>query len=119
MTKAYRYIAGIATKITRRYDTANGSASGGVFIARNSRSQNTQPVQAITIEIATKNVLLVPTTRFASVQFFAPMYCPTSTVAAIDSPKAPPSSRNMIAFEFAVAVSAASPRNRPTQIELI
>jgi hypothetical protein len=39
------YIAGIAMKITRMYDTANGKRVVRVFMARSSGSQNTQPVQ--------------------------------------------------------------------------
>ena len=38
-------------------------------------------------------------------------------VAAIAMPKAAPISRNMTVLAFDVAVSAASPRKRPTQIE--
>ena len=46
------------------------------------------------------------------------MYWPTRIVAAMEGPKTPPSSRNITVFALAVAVSAASPRKRPTQMEL-
>jgi len=45
------------------------------------------------------------------------MYWPMRMVAAIATPKAAPISRNMTVLALEVAVSAASPRKRPTQME--
>jgi hypothetical protein len=64
-----------------------------------------------------KKVALVPTTRFISVRLLAPMYCPMRMVAASATPKAAPMSRNITVLAFEVAVSAASPSPRPTQME--
>ena len=72
---------------------------------------------AITTEMAAKKVALVPTTLFASGMSFAPMHWPMRMVAAMAMPKAAPINRNMTVLAFDVAVSAASPRKRPTQME--
>src|SRR5579859_1714351 len=83
----------------------------------NSGSHNTMPMMAITTEMAAKKVALVPTTRFASAMSFAPMHWPMRIVAAMAMPNAAPMSRNMTVLAFEVAVRAASPRKRPTQME--
>jgi hypothetical protein len=44
-----------------------------------------------------------------------PTYTPTRMLAAIDRPNTPPSNRKSSVFALDVAVSAASPRKRPTQ----
>ena len=67
--------------------------------------------------MAAKKVALVPTTRLVSTMSLAPMYWPMRMVAAIATPKAAPISRNITVLAFEVAVSAASPRPRPTQME--
>src|ERR1700728_1268858 len=65
-----------------------------------------------------KNTALVPTTRFASAMFLAPMQCATMMVEAIEKPNMTPNNRNITTFEFPTAARDASPRNLPTQIEL-
>ena len=68
-------------------------------------------------EMPAKKVALVPTTFLASGTSLAPMRWAMSMVAASAMPKAAPMSRNMTVLALEVAVSAASPRKRPTQIE--
>ena len=63
-----------------------------------------------------KNTALVPTTRFASGMFFAPMHCAIMTVEAMENPNITPNSRNITTLQLPVAASAASPRNFPTQM---
>ena len=89
---------------------AGSSTSGATLIARISGSHNTQPNAQMSSDSRKKKVVLVPTTCLACWTLPAPMYCPTSTVAAIDRPNTPPSSRNITILAFAVADSAASPR---------
>src|SRR5688572_17410569 len=69
------------------------------------------------IETAAKKLALVPTTRLAAFESFAPIYRPMRTVADAVSPNDAPTSRKNTVLAFAVAVSAASPRKRPIQIE--
>ena len=75
------------------------------------------PAIAIATEMAAKKVALVPTTRLVSAMSLAPMDWPMRMVAASATPKAAPISRNITVLALEVAVSAASPRPRPTQIE--
>jgi hypothetical protein len=80
--------------------------------------ESVRPAIAITTEMPAKKVALVPTVRLAPGMSSAPMRCAMRMVAAMATPKAAPISRNITTFAFEVAVSAASPRYRPTQIEL-
>ena len=73
---------------------------------------------AMATEMPAKKLALVPTTRLVSGRLFAPMCCPMRIVAASATPNAAPISRNITTLAFEVAVSAASPRKRPTQMEL-
>ncbi len=65
-----------------------------------------------------KKTALVPTTRFASAMFLAPMHCATMMVEAIEKPNMTPNSRNITTFAFPTAASDASPRYLPTQTAL-
>ncbi len=62
-----------------------------------------------------KNTALLPTTRFASAMFLAPMHCATMMVDAMEKPNMTPNSRNITTFAFPTAARAASPRYLPTQ----
>ena len=114
----YRNRNGIARKMIRRYAVAKGSASAGVCMAASSRSATKNPPALTALAMMVKNEALVPTTRRACSRRWAPRYCATRIVAAIDTPNTPASIRNITVFELPVAVSAASPRNLPTQIAL-
>src|SRR3546814_6069006 len=76
------------------------------------------PAKAITSDTPKKNVALVPITRLACAVSFVPIACPTRMVAAMPTPNTAPIRKNMMLLAFAVAVSASSPRKRPTQIAL-
>ncbi len=71
---------------------------------------------AITTDRPMKKVALVPITRRAWGMSRAPMAWPIRMVAAMPMPNTEPIRKNMMLLALAVAVSAASPRNRPTQI---
>ena len=64
-----------------------------------------------------KKTAAVPTTRFASAMFLAPMHCATMMVEAMEKPNMTPNKRNITTFALPAAASAASPRNLPTQME--
>src|SRR5215472_13260455 len=99
------------------YATARSSESGGVLMAMSSGLQSVRPSTAIATEMPVKKVALVPTTRLVLGMLLAPMYWPTRIVAASATPKAAPIRRNITVLALEVAVSAASPRKRPTHTE--
>src|SRR5690606_15877697 len=76
------------------------------------------PANAITSDTQKKNVALVPITRLAWAVSLVPIAWPTRMVAAMPTPNTAPIRKNMMLLAFAVAVSASSPRKRPTQIAL-
>src|SRR5579863_3441679 len=86
-------------------------------MASSSGRDSSSPAIAMVTEMAAKKVALVPTTRLVSARSLAPMHWPMRMVAAIATPKAAPISRNITVLALEVAVSAASPRKRPTQME--
>ncbi len=74
-----------------------------------------QPAMAMITDRPMKKVALVPTTRRACAMSRAPMAWPIRMVEAMPKPNTEPIRKNMMLLAFAVAVSAASPRKRPTQ----
>ena len=82
-------------------------------------STQIQPQTAKTIETRKKKVALVPTMRRASGRSRAPTDCATRMVAAMPMPNTVPRIRNSTRLALEVAVSADSPRKRPTQTALI
>ena len=101
---------GTATKMMRRYATANGIASAGVCIQRNSGSVNTPPDSAIASDPAMKNAAPLPTTFLVRTRSRAPTLWPTRIAAAIPTPNTSDSRKCITLLAFDVAVSAASPR---------
>ena len=86
-------------------------------MAISSGRHSSSPATAIATEMMAKNVALVPTTRLVAAMSLAPIDWPMRMVAASAMPNAAPISRNITVFALDVAVSAASPRKRPTQME--
>ena len=80
---------------------------------------SSQPSAAMAADARPNTVALVPITRLAWGRLCAPIACATRMVAAMPMPKISPISANSTLLALAVAVSAASPRWRPTQIALI
>ena len=84
-------------------------------IAASSGWAMNQPAMAMITDRPMKKVALVPTTRRACAMSRAPIACPIRMVEAMPKPNTEPIRKNMMLLAFAVAVSAASPRKRPTQ----
>ncbi len=116
LRNAKAYSVGIARKMMRRYASASGRDSAGVPIAASNGCDSHQPATAITTDRPMKNVALVPMTRRACGRSRAPIDWPIRIEAAMPMPNTEPIRKNMMLLAFAVAVSAASPRKRPTQI---
>ena len=103
----------------RRYASAKGSAAGGVSIHTSTWRAAGMPIAAITTDSPMKNVALVPITQRACFRSSRPIACATRMLAAMPTPNTAPSSRNITLFALAVAVSACSPRKRPTHTALM
>jgi len=109
-----RLIAACAATIA----SASGNASGGVPSRATSVFASAKPVKLMVSDRPKKNTALVPTTRFASAIFLAPMHCATMMVEAMEIPNMTPNNRNITTFALPTAASDASPKNLPTQIAL-